>query len=214
MPESCGPSASAASTMTVTRAPVATMRMGMSHHGSACSAGGERGRGSSRQIMAMHTRPPPRRPATATAPVAQRAACTGSSGCQRRPGSGSKGGDRPRRHKASAQPGRRGRRPAMKADSTPPPARCRRRPPTPKSIPLSWTSTNSVGPVNHGRPIRMPPTVGPHQRAASDTAATSSGVMAILRRKSIGLSSRHLLRGPGCQAPCSCASETLGRPSP
>ncbi len=41
---------------------------------------------------------------------------------------------------------------------------------TPKSMPLSWTSTNSVGPVNHGRPIRMPPTVGPHHRAAIDTA--------------------------------------------
>jgi hypothetical protein len=38
--------------------------------------------------------------------------------------------------------------------------------------------------------MRMPPMAGPHQRAATDTAATSSGVTAILRRKSMGVTSR------------------------
>ena len=57
---------------------------------------------------------------------------------------------------------------------------------TPKSMPWSRIRMNSAGPVNHGSPIRMPPTVGPHQRAASATPATSSGVTAILRRNSIG----------------------------
>ena len=69
---------------------------------------------------------------------------------------------------------------------------------TPKSMPLSWTSTNSVGPVNQGRPIKMPPTVGPHQRAATDTAATRKGVMAILRRKSI------YVRAPRDHSPPPC----------
>ena len=57
--------------------------------------------------------------------------------------------------------------------------------PTPKSVPLSTARKYSTGPVSHGRPMRSAPTVGPHQRAASETTATRIGDTAILRRSSI-----------------------------
>src|SRR5581483_2580123 len=62
--------------------------------------------------------------------------------------------------------------------------------PTAKSIPLSRARNTSTGPVIHGRPMSSAPMVGPHQRAASDMTATSTGGTAILNRRSMERASR------------------------
>src|SRR5689334_20685001 len=63
--------------------------------------------------------------------------------------------------------------------------------PIAKSMPLSSARKTSTGPVIQGMPTSSPPTVGPHQRAASEAMATSRGGIMILKNRSIELAGLH-----------------------